>query len=119
MMRTIIKMFITAAVVLFLAELLPGITVKSYTSAIWVAIALAFLRIFVRPLIIILTLPITIFTLGLFLFVINACIILLADKMIDGFAVDGFWWALFFSLLLSGIQSSVFAYLKDRKQNER
>jgi len=116
-MNLIIKMLITAAAVILLAEVLPGVEVQSFSSAVWVAVALAFLRVFVKPLIILFTLPLTILSLGLFLFVINGCIILLADKMVTGFEVDGFWWALFFSLLLSGIQSWAFALLKDKKQN--
>jgi putative membrane protein len=62
------------------------------------------------------TLPLTIVTLGLFLFVINALIILLAGKLVDGFQVDGFWYALLFSLLLSFFQSILFSLLKEKKQ---
>lgn len=115
-MKIILKMLLTAIAVVVLAQLLPGIRVDGYTSAIIVAIVLGLLRIFVRPLIIIFTLPITIITLGLFLFVINAIIILLADKMIDGFQVDGFWYALLFSLLLSLFQSILYSFLKEKKQ---
>jgi putative membrane protein len=74
---------------------------------------LGLLNIFVKPLLIILTLPITIFTFGLFLFVINALIILLAAKFVNGFRVDGFWWALLFSLLLSILTS--FLYKKSTR----
>ena len=66
------------------------------------------LNLFVKPILIILTLPITIFTFGLFLFVINALIILLAAKFVNGFRVDGFWWALLFSLLLSVLTSFLY-----------
>ena len=109
-------MLLTAIAVVILAELLPGIKVDGYTSAIIVAIVLGLLRIFVRPLLIIFTLPITIMTLGLFLFVINALIILLADKLVDGFHVFGFWYALLFSLLLSFFQSILYSFLKEKKQ---
>lgn len=115
-MKLILKMLLTAIAVIILAQLLPGVHVNGYTSAIIVAIVLGLLRIFVRPLIILFTLPITIMTLGLFLFVINAFIILLADKLIDGFAVTGFWYALLFSLLLSFFQSVLYSLLKDKKQ---
>ncbi len=115
-MKIILKMLLTAVAVVILAELLPGIHVDGYTSAIVVAIVLGLLRIFVRPLIILFTLPITILTLGLFLFVINASIILLADKLIDGFAVSGFMYALLFSLLLSFFQSILYSFLKEKKQ---
>jgi len=117
-MKIILKMLLTAIAVVILAELLPGIAVDGYTSAIIVAIVLALLRVFVRPLIILFTLPITILTLGLFLFVINALIILLADKLIDGFAVSGFWYALLFSLLLSFFQSILYSFLKEKKQKQ-
>ena len=115
-MKIILKMLLTAIAVVILAQILPGVQVDGYSSAIIVAIVLGLLRIFVRPLIIIFTLPITILTLGLFLFVINAIIILLADKLIDGFAVSGFLVALLFSLLLSFFQSILYSFLKEKKQ---
>ena len=115
-MKIILKVLLTAIAVVILAKLLPGIQVDGYTSAIYVAIVLGLLRIFVRPLIILFTLPITIITLGLFLFVINAIIILLADKLVDGFTVSGFGYALLFSLLLSFFQSILFSLLKEKKQ---
>jgi putative membrane protein len=115
-MKIILKMLLTAVAVVILAKILPGIHVDSYTTAILVAIVLGLLRIFIRPLIILFTLPITIITLGLFLFVINAIIILLADKLIDGFDVAGFWYALLFSLLLSFLQSILYSLLKEKKQ---
>ncbi len=109
-------MLLTAIAVVILAQILPGVQVDGYTSAIIVAIVLGLLRIFVRPILILFTLPITILTLGLFLFIINAGIILLADKLIDGFAVSGFWYALLFSLLLSFFQSILYSFLKEKKQ---
>ncbi len=115
-MKIILKMLLTAIAVVILAEILPGIHVDGYASAIVVAIVLGLLRIFVRPLIILFTLPITIITLGLFLFVINAVIILLADKLVDGFVVSGFLYALLFSLLLSFFQSILYSFLKEKKQ---
>ena len=115
-MKLVLKMLLTAIAVVILAQILPGVQVDGYTSAIIVAIVLGLLRIFIRPLIILFTLPITIMTLGLFLFVINAIIILLADKLIDGFAVSGFWYALLFSLLLSFFQSILYSFLKEKKQ---
>ncbi|PID69540.1 MAG: hypothetical protein CSA39_05605 [Flavobacteriales bacterium] len=114
-MKTILRLLLTAIAVVILAKILPGVTVASYTSAIFVAVVLALLRIFVKPLLVIFTLPLTILTLGLFLFVINAIIILLADKLIDGFAVSGFWYALLFSLLLSVFQSLLFSLIEEDK----
>ncbi|MCL4150193.1 UNVERIFIED_CONTAM: hypothetical protein GTU68_063764 [Idotea baltica] len=111
-------MLLTAIAVVVLAKVLPGISVESYSTAVIVAIVLGLLRIFVKPLIILFTLPLTILTLGLFLFVINACIIMLADKLVDGFVVAGFWYALLFSLLLSFFQSILYSFLKDNKQKQ-
>ena len=109
--RAILRLLLTALAVVLLAKLLPGITVTGYLSAIIVAVVLALLKLIVRPVLVILTLPITVLTLGLFLLVINAVIILLADAFIDGFAVSGFWIALVFSILLSIIQSILFSVL--------
>jgi putative membrane protein len=78
-------------------------------------VVIALLNIFVRPLLVFFTLPATIVTLGLFLFIINACIILLADKLIDGFAVSGCFSALLFSVLLSIFRSVLFSLLKEKK----
>ncbi|MDJ0645516.1 MAG: phage holin family protein [Flavobacteriaceae bacterium] len=115
-MKLLFKMLLTAIAVVILAQLLPGVHVDGYLAAIVVAIVLGLLKIFVRPLLIFFTLPITIMTLGLFLFVINAFIILLADKLVGGFAVDGFWYALLFSLLLSFFQSVLYSLLKEEKR---
>tara|TARA_B110001454_G_scaffold218459_1_gene246489 strand:- start:2825 stop:3184 length:360 start_codon:yes stop_codon:yes gene_type:complete len=115
-MKTFLKILLTALAVIVLATILPGISVAGYTSAIIVAVVISLLNMFVRPLLIFFTLPATIVTLGLFLFVINACIVLLADKLIDGFAVSGFFYALLFSVLLSIFRSALFSLLKeDRK----
>ena len=116
-MKIILKMLLTAIAVVVLAKLLPGIQVENYTTAIIVAVVLGLLRIFVKPLFIFFTLPLTIVTLGLFLFVINAIIILLAGRLVDGFDVSGFWYALLFSLLLSFFQSILFSFLKDKKHS--
>lgn len=115
-MKTILKLLLTAIAVVVLAKILPGVAVASYTSAIIVAVVLALLRIFIKPLLVVFTLPLTILTLGLFLFVINAIIILLADKLIGGFTVSGFWYALLFSLLLSIFQSLLFSLIPDNKE---
>ncbi|HRP31209.1 MAG TPA: phage holin family protein [Agriterribacter sp.] len=100
-MNFIIRLLVTAAVAYGLAYLLKGIHIDSYWTALVFALVLAIVNVIIRPLLIILTIPLTILTLGLFLFVINALMILLASKMVDGIAVDGFWWALLFGLLLS------------------
>ncbi|HBR52991.1 MAG TPA: phage holin family protein [Flavobacteriaceae bacterium] len=110
-MNWFLKVLLTAVAVLILAYVLPGVEVASYFSAIIVAIVLAILRLLVKPILVVLTFPITLITLGLFLLIINAIIILLADFLIDGFAVRNIWWALLFSVLLSFLQSILHSML--------
>lgn len=104
-MNLFVKIIISSLAVFLTAYLLPGVQVDDYVTAIFVAIVLALLNGFLKPMLIIFTIPVTLLTLGLFLLVINACIILLADYFVDGFSVGGFWSALFFSLVLSVITS--------------
>ena len=89
--------------------------IPDFKEAFIFAIVLALLNIFIKPLLILLTLPITVLTLGIFLFVINAIIILLADKFMDGMRIDGFWWALIFSLILTLLSSALQSVL-DKKR---
>ncbi|HEY9219981.1 MAG TPA: phage holin family protein [Lutibacter sp.] len=112
-MNFILKIVLTAVAVLVIAHFLPGVSVVNFTSAVIVAVVLALLRVTIKPLLIILTLPVTIVTFGLFLLVINALIILLADNLIDGFNVTGFWIALLFSLILSIFESILFSFLDE------
>ncbi|MFT4850306.1 MAG: putative membrane protein [Sediminicola sp.] len=114
-MNLIIRLLLSAVAVLILAYVLPGVEVAGFNSAIIVAIVVALLRLTVRPVLVILTLPVTIVTLGLFLLVINAIIILLADYFVAGFSVRNIWWALLFSLLLSFLQSVLYSFLKKRQ----
>ncbi|MCB0510121.1 MAG: phage holin family protein [Chitinophagales bacterium] len=105
-MNFLVKTLISAAAILLLSFLLPGVQVEGQLLyALLIALVLSFLNSLVRPILIFLTLPATIVSLGLFLLVINAVIILIADKFLAGFSVDGFWWALLFSILLSIINS--------------
>ena len=115
-MKWILKLLLTALAVLLLANILPGVAVTSYAYAVWVAVVIGLLNGFVRPLLIFLTLPATLITLGLFLFVINACIILIAANFLGGFTVESFWWALLFSLLLLFLQSVLHSFLKEDRQ---
>lgn len=114
-MKLILRILLSALAVILLANFLPHVTVDTYGTAIIVAIVLSLLNFLVKPILVILTLPVTILTFGLFLLIINALIILLADNLIDGFNVDGLWWALLFSLLLSFLQSILFSLLKEDK----
>lgn len=99
-MNFMIKLLITALAVVISSYLLPGVEVDSFLTAVIFGAVLAVLNVTLKPLLIILTIPATIFTLGLFILVVNALIILVADWLVPGFNVDGFWWALGFSLIL-------------------
>ncbi len=106
-MNYLFKVLLTALAVLIIAYLLPGVEVDDYGTAIWVAFIVGILFSILKPILVILTLPATILTMGLFLFVINAAMILLANSWIDGFSVSGFWIALLFSILLSLFESII------------
>ena len=108
-MNTIISLVISSVAVILTAYLLPGVTVSGFLPALLVAIVLGFLNAFVKPILVLLTLPINIITIGLFTFVINALIILLVSQIVPGFRVDGFWWALLFSVILSVVNGLMFA----------
>ncbi|AHM58954.1 membrane protein [Flammeovirgaceae bacterium 311] len=100
-MNTILRILIIGGLVLLLSYFLPGVAVSSFLTALLVAAVLALLNALLRPILVILTIPITILTLGLFLLVINALMVLLVDALVPGFEVAGFLQALIFSILLS------------------
>jgi len=100
-MRVFLRWIIMAAAVLIAAYFIPGVKVASFFSALWVALFLGVVNVLIRPILILITLPINILTLGLFTFVINAALILLASYFIKGFQVAGFWWALLYGIVLS------------------
>lgn len=112
-MKTIIRLLINAIAVLVISQILSGVHVDNYVTAIIVAIVLALLNLFVKPILVLFTLPATILTLGLFLLIINGLIIYLAGEFVSGFSLDGFWWAVLFSLLLSILQSILQSVLKE------
>ena len=104
-MNLIIKLCISTLVVFVLSYFLPSVEDTTLTGALMVAVVLGLLNTFLKPILVILTIPVTFFTLGLFLLVINAIMILICDYLIDEFKVVGFLNALLFSVLLSIIQS--------------
>jgi putative membrane protein len=116
-MRLIIRLLVSAAVAFILAQLLPGVHVDSYETAIWFAVVLALLNVFLKPLLILFTLPLTLLTFGLFLFVINTVTVLLASDWVKGFVIDNFGSGLLFSLLLTIITSALFRE-EDRQRNK-
>lgn len=123
-MKILIRLIISTIAVLLTDLLLPGVSLGDMSqtngllTALLVAAVLGLLNALLKPILIILTLPVTVLTLGLFLLVINAVIVLLAAKLVDGFHVDSFWWALGFSLLLSMITSVLSAFDGGSKQRE-
>lgn len=100
-MNILVRWLLNSLVIIVAAYLLPGIHIADFLTALAIALVLGVLNLTIRPLLIILTLPLTIVTLGLFLLVINALMILLASKLVPGFEVDGFWWAVLYSILIS------------------
>lgn len=104
-MNWLVKVILSAVAVLMSAYLIPGIYVDTFFTAVVVALVLSLINLVFRPLFILLTLPITIVTFGLFLIAINGFMIMLAGSFVDGFHVSGFWSALIFSFVLSFLQS--------------
>ncbi|MBP6558252.1 MAG: phage holin family protein [Flavobacterium sp.] len=107
-MKLLIRILITAILVLVIAHFMKGVIIDEFKTALIVAVVLGLLNFFVKPILVLLTLPVTFFTLGLFLLVINAIIILLCDHFVDGFEVVSFWTAMLFSIILSLSQSLVY-----------
>ncbi|MBX6317094.1 phage holin family protein [Pigmentiphaga sp.] len=109
-MTLLLVWLLNAVALLVVAYLLPGITVASFGSALIAALVLGLLNSLVKPVLVILTLPITIVTLGLFLLVLNALLFWFAGSILKGFQVSGFWWAVIGALLyslISGLLSSI------------
>lgn len=100
-MKLIIRWLLLACALVLLTQLDPGIQIRSFGSAMWAAFVIGLLNAFVRPLLILFTLPVTVLTMGLFLFVINALTFQMASHLLEGFQVQGFWHALVGSVLYS------------------
>ena len=102
-MKLIVRWLLLAAALLLVAHLSPGVTVNSFGAALAAALVLGLLNTLVRPLLVLLTLPVTVLTLGLFLFIINAWMFWGASSLLDGFVVHGFTAALLGSLMYSAM----------------
>lgn len=100
-MSIIFNWLLSAIAIMISAYVLPGVHVAGFTVALILAVILGVINAILKPILLVLTLPINILTLGLFTFVINAFLVLLAASLVKGFSVDSFWWALAFSLVLS------------------
>jgi putative membrane protein len=117
MINLLVRFLLNGVAVLATAYLLPHVAVANYETALVTALVLSVANVVVKPVLIVFTIPITVVTLGLFLLVINALMVLLVDYFVDGFTVDGFWWALAFSLIMSVFNSIINDILKDKKQS--
>ena len=118
MIQFLLKTMVTAVAVLIASYVLSGVSVDSTLTAVLVAIVLGLLNSFIKPILIILTIPITIFTLGLFLLVINILIVKWASDIVPGFKVDGWFWALLFSLIVSFVTSVLDGFIKTQKAQD-
>lgn len=118
-MKFLIQILISTLAVLVTAYMLPGVHVDTVLIAIIVAAVLAFLNAVVKPILVVLTIPITLFTFGLFMLVINALMVMLADYLIKGFSVKSFWTALGFSIVL-WLVTSIFESIskRDNRNND-
>ena len=114
-MKLLFRLLITTVIVLALSYFMGGVQVDNITTAIKVAVVLALLNTFLKPILVFFTFPITIVTLGLFLLVINAGMVLLCDYWLVGFTISTFLTALFFSILLSISQSILYKLIPDNK----
>ncbi len=99
MLKLLAKWLLSASALLFVAYLYSGVQITSFTAALLAAFVIGLLNVVMRPVLVVLTLPVTILTLGLFLFVVNALVFWAAASLLDGFQVRGFWAALIGSLL--------------------
>ncbi len=117
-MKFLVQLLISALAVMVTQYILPGVEIDTFFTGMIVALILGLFNTILKPLLVILTLPITVLTLGLFLIVINAFLIQLASSFIGGFRVDGFWWAVLFSFILSAV-TSIFNGLEGTNENKK
>jgi len=121
-MQFILKILVSALAIYVVSLVMPHVQIDNQLTVLMVALALAFLDAILKPLLTLLTIPITIFTFGFFLLAINAFIVLIADRLVPGFQVDGFWWALLFSVVLSitnGFLNSAFGMNRIKEHEDR
>lgn len=114
-MQILINLVLSALAVLISAYILPGVTVDGFFTALVAAVLLAVVNTFIKPLIVLLTLPINILTLGLFSLVINALMVMIVTAIVPGFRVDGILWALVFSVVLSLVSSVIYMLAPSKK----
>jgi putative membrane protein len=113
-MGFVLRVLVNAFAIYLVSEIVPGIIVSSVVAALGAALVLALINAVVRPLLVVLTLPITLLSLGLFLFVINAFCLWLTSELVQGFEVHGFWPAVVGALLISVVSFVLNAFISDR-----
>jgi len=118
-MGFLLKLLVSSLAVFFSAYILPGVYLAGFPTAVLVAMLIGFMNAFLKPILVILTIPITLFTFGLFLLVINAVIIKLADYALDGFSVDSFFTAILFSIIVSVVTWLLEAIANPKSKRER
>ena len=114
-MRLLLTWLINALALLAIKYIMPSITVDSFVTALIVAVVLGFINTLIRPIFVILTLPVTILTLGLFIFVINGLLFWAVGSFVPGFHVDGFWSGVFGAIIYSVISWALSALLLAKK----
>lgn len=115
-MKTLIHWLVSALAILITSYILPGVHVSGFMAALVLAVVLGAINIFIRPVLIFLTLPITILTLGLFVLVINGLLIMLVSYIVPGFVVDNFWWAIIFGVVLAIVSSILRMFEKEAEE---
>ncbi|MFW5888380.1 MAG: phage holin family protein [Patescibacteria group bacterium] len=118
-MNIFIKWLITAIAILVAGKAIPGVEITGPWAALWVAVFLGLFNVILRPVLIVLTLPINILTLGLFTFVINALLVLLTSTIIQGFQVEGLLTAVLFSIVLSVVTYFLNEIIKRTKSDRK
>lgn len=111
MIEIIVKILITSVLLLVVAKIVSGIEIQDWGAAIFTAIVLGIVNAVVKPILIVLTIPITVLTLGLFLFVINALMLWMAGSLVSGVRIKGFWYALLGSVVLSILNTLVYMFI--------
>lgn len=111
-MHILLSLILSSIAVFITANILPGVHLAGFGTAIIVAVVLGIINAFIRPILLILTLPITILTLGLFSLVVIAFCVMLATWIVPGFQVDGWLWALVFAIVLALINAFIGAFEK-------
>jgi len=104
----LVNLLINTISIFAVSYILSGIQIDSFITALIVAVVMAVLNVTLKPLLILITIPLTVITFGLFLLVVNVLVLYAADFLIDGFHIAGFWWALAFSILVSLVNSILF-----------